>query len=164
MGKRDTGDRTVTEICYAIFRHARRCDPSEEPHALARTCGSVRGARGNPGPYRDGELFALQFAMKEIDHMPGDGGFRFAIPVGDDWARSLEVITLSGPEGLVALNAADTSRPAKALVLDESTGRILAILRESVEDPVAPIAPGVRGPSTRILVSRGIPSPTDWRP
>ena len=53
MGKRDTGDRTVTGICYAIFRHARRCDPSEEPHALARTCGSVRGARGNPGPYRD---------------------------------------------------------------------------------------------------------------
>ena len=36
-----------------IYRHARRCNPREEPHALARTCGSVRGARGNPGPYRD---------------------------------------------------------------------------------------------------------------
>ena len=34
-------------------RHARECDPREEPYALARTYGSVRGARGNPGPYRD---------------------------------------------------------------------------------------------------------------
>ena len=126
---------------------------------------------GQTGPYRlvgtderGSELFALQFAMKEDDHMPGDGGFRFAIPVGHDWARSLAAITLSGPEGLVALKTADTSQPAKALVMDESTGRILAILRDSVEDPVASIAPGVRGPSTRILVSRGIPSPTDWRP
>ena len=60
MGKRDTGDRTVTGICYAIFRHARRCDPNEEPHALARTCGSVRGARGNPGPYRDPAAYTSQ--------------------------------------------------------------------------------------------------------
>ena len=33
-------------------RHARWCNPREEPGALTRTPGSVRGARGNPGPYR----------------------------------------------------------------------------------------------------------------
>ncbi len=44
MGSNDYG-----KIC----RYARRCDPREEPPALARMVGSVRGARGNPGPYRD---------------------------------------------------------------------------------------------------------------
>ncbi len=50
----------MEEVCsigttsYGIrCRHARRCDPREEPDALTRTSGSVRGARGNPGPYRD---------------------------------------------------------------------------------------------------------------
>ena len=73
MGKRDTGDRTVTGICYAIFRHARWCDPSEEPHALARTCGSVRGARGNPGPYRDLNLLCRLAAGKHrpVTIVPG---------------------------------------------------------------------------------------------
>ncbi len=33
-------------------RYARWCDPREEPDALTRTSGSVRGARSNPGPYR----------------------------------------------------------------------------------------------------------------
>ena len=35
-----------------IFRHARRRNPREEPDALTRTSGSVRGARGDLGPYR----------------------------------------------------------------------------------------------------------------
>ena len=43
-------DQTTTA---SRCRHARECDPREEPYALARTYGSVRGARGNPGPYRD---------------------------------------------------------------------------------------------------------------
>ena len=34
-----------------IYRHACECNPNE-PDALARTSGSVRGARGDSGPYR----------------------------------------------------------------------------------------------------------------
>ncbi len=37
---------------HTIYRQARRRDPREEPDALARTSGSVRGARGDSGPYR----------------------------------------------------------------------------------------------------------------
>ena len=107
-----------------------------------------------------GELFALRFAMMMIAHKPGSGGFHFAIPVEDNWAESLATITLSGPEGSVALVAGDMSRPAMIIVLDKSTGRVVAILRESEEDP---LPPGVHGPSTITLMSRGIPSPSDWR-
>ncbi len=39
-----------------IFRYARECNPREEPDALTRTSGSVRGAQGNLGPYRDGQF------------------------------------------------------------------------------------------------------------
>ena len=78
MGKRDTGDRTITEICYAIFRHARRCDPSEEPHALARTCGSVRGARGNPGPYRDDSPAEQRERRPAREGKSGDSSTRHA--------------------------------------------------------------------------------------
>ena len=46
-------DQTTTA---SRCRHARECDPREEPYALARTYGSVRGARGNPGPYRDDQV------------------------------------------------------------------------------------------------------------
>ena len=34
-----------------ICRYACQRDPRQEPDALARMSGSVRGARGNPGPY-----------------------------------------------------------------------------------------------------------------
>ncbi len=43
----------IKQLRQIDCRHARRCDPREEPVALTRTTGSVRGARGNPGPYRD---------------------------------------------------------------------------------------------------------------
>ena len=36
-----------------ICRHARRRNPREEPGALTCMPGSVRGGRGNLGPYRD---------------------------------------------------------------------------------------------------------------
>ena len=35
-----------------IYREARECNPREEPDALTRPSGSVRGTRGNLGPYR----------------------------------------------------------------------------------------------------------------
>gem|GEM_PF-4487258 len=42
------GTKQLRQQC----RHARECNPREEPDALTRTSGSVRGARGNSGPYR----------------------------------------------------------------------------------------------------------------
>src|SRR5439155_7154064 len=42
-----------------LAKHAlRRQNPREEPSALTRTLGSVRGAAGNGGPYRDPSLTA----------------------------------------------------------------------------------------------------------
>ncbi|WP_420448604.1 Ig-like domain-containing protein [Candidatus Palauibacter sp.] len=125
------------------------------------------------GPYRlvgsddhGGELFRLRFAMNEVadTETPGAAGFLFAIPVGDDWAGALATIRLTGPEGSVALEAGDTSRPATTLVLDSASRRIVAILRESPEAQVAADGAGVLPPSTTPLVSSGIPSPLDWRP
>ena len=52
-------------------RHARECDPREEPYALARTYGSVRGARGNPGPYRDQTFLSDVFQIQvTVAHYP----------------------------------------------------------------------------------------------
>ena len=38
-----------------IHRYTWQCDPRQEPYALTRTYGYVRG-RGNPGPYREDAL------------------------------------------------------------------------------------------------------------
>ncbi|MCY3600279.1 MAG: M66 family metalloprotease, partial [Gemmatimonadetes bacterium] len=124
------------------------------------------------GPYRlvgsddrGDELFELRFAMHQVAdaETPGAAGFVFAIPVRDEWAGTLATITLAGPEGSVALEAGDTSRPATTLVLDAATRRIVAILRDSPEGQVAADGAGVGLPSTTTLVSSGIPSPLDWR-
>ncbi len=124
------------------------------------------------GPYRlvgsdalGGELFTLRFAMNPIadTDTPGAAGFLFAIPVRADWAGALSTITLAGPEGSVALEAGDASRPATTLVLDAATRRIVAILREPPVAQVAADGTGVRLPSTMTLVSTGIPNPFDWR-
>ncbi|MDE2982076.1 MAG: Ig-like domain-containing protein [Gemmatimonadota bacterium] len=124
------------------------------------------------GPYRlvgsddrGGELFALRFAMNPVadSEIPGAAGFLFAIPVRDEWAGALATITLAGPEGSVALEAGDTSRPATTLVLDGATRRIVAILRETPLAQVAADGAGVGLPSTTTLVSSGIPILFDWR-
>ena len=86
-----------------------------------------------PGPYRirgsgsDGRaLFSLDFTPGE----DGNGGrhFFFTVPIEADWADALERITLTGPEGLVALDADDQRRIT--VVTERSTGRIRAILRD----------------------------------
>ena len=123
------------------------------------------------GPYRlvgsddrGGELFALRFAMREVaDAGTSAAGFVFAIPVEDGWAETLATITLSGPEGSVALEAADTSGPATTLVLDAATRRVVAILHDTPLARVAADGAGAGLPSTTTLSSRGIPSPRDWR-
>ena len=86
-----------------------------------------------PGPYRirgtgsDGRaLFSLEFTPGE----DGNGGrhFFFTVPIEADWADALERITLTGPEGLVALDADD--QRMITVVTERSTGRIRAILRD----------------------------------
>jgi len=43
-------------------RALRRQNPREEPSALTRTLGSVRGAASNGGPYRDRRPLALKYS------------------------------------------------------------------------------------------------------
>ncbi len=86
-----------------------------------------------PGPYHirgsgsDGRsLFSLDFAAGEDEF--GDKYFFFTIPIESDWAEVLERITLTGPEGIVTLDANDQRRIS--VVTERSTGRIRAILRD----------------------------------
>ena len=124
------------------------------------------------GPYRlvgsdaqDGELFALRFDMQEVadPETEGDAGFTFAIPVQAGWAEAMATITLTGPEGSATLARDDPASAAAALVLDEATGRIQAILHASPEQTVAADQRMFTSPGTVTLFSRGIPGPEAWR-
>ena len=124
------------------------------------------------GPYRlvgsdsqGGELFAVRFEMQEVadPEAEGDAGFTFAIPVQAEWAEALEAITLTGPEGSVALARDDPASSAAALVLDVGTGRIRAIFRELPGQAVAADRAPYTPPGTVTLFSRGIPDAVAWR-
>ena len=124
------------------------------------------------GPYRlvgsdsqGGELFAVRFEMQEVadPEAEGDAGFTFAIPVQAEWAEALEAITLTGPEGSVALARDDPASSAAALVLDAGTGRIRAIFRELPGQAVAADRAPYTPPGTVTLFSRGIPDAVAWR-
>ena len=56
-------------------RYARWCDPREEPDALTRTSGSVRGARSNPGPYRAAQQNEAYEKAKEAGEKPPSVSF-----------------------------------------------------------------------------------------
>jgi hypothetical protein len=125
------------------------------------------------GPYRlvgsdaqGRELFAVTFAMQEVADVEaeGHGGFAFAIPAQAAWANALAAVTLTGPEGSVSLLAEDSASPATTLVLDATTGRIRAILRESsAQAIVAADGAGRILPGGITLISRGLPGPEAWR-
>ena len=85
------------------------------------------------GPYRlegtgdDGQVeLALAFTPGEDKF--GNKYFFFTVPIEEDWAESLERLTLTGPEGTVTVNAADER--ALSVVSDPETGRIRSILRD----------------------------------
>ena len=85
------------------------------------------------GPYRidgvgsAGETeFSLQFTPGEDQF--GDKYFFFTIPIEPGWADSLDRITLTGPEGVVAVDLDDDR--AVSVVTDRGTGRLRAILRD----------------------------------
>ena len=109
-----------------------------------------------PGSYRirgsgsDGRaLFSLDFTPGE----DGNGGrhFFFTIPIEADWAEALERITLTGPEGIVTLDADDQRRIT--VVTERSTGRIRAILRDW--EGAVPAALG-GDPDLRVVTTRAI--------
>ncbi len=85
------------------------------------------------GPYRlegtgdDGQV-ELSLAFSPGEDKFGNKYFFFTVPIEEDWAESLERLTLSGPEGTVTVNAADER--ALSVVSDPATGRIRSILRD----------------------------------
>ena len=124
---------------------------------------------GEEGPYQlvgvDGDgntLFTLNFAMGEILDGEEGGSFAYTIPVRSEWSAGLSRITLSGPEGFEELTR-DGDRSA-ALLLNQSSGRLRGILRDWL-DPGASRQTAFRvlpEPGMEIVVSRGVPEPTDW--
>ena len=85
------------------------------------------------GPYRleglgpGGEVeFSLSFTPGEDKY--GGKHFFFALPIEEHWADSLDRITLTGPEGVVAVDTDD--RWSITTVRNSSSGRIRAVLRD----------------------------------
>lgn len=120
------------------------------------------------GPYRltgagaDGrELFSLSFAMTETADGEGGSSFVFAVPAEVSWGSDLVLVTLSGPEGFVSLDA--ESEHAGAIIRDPLTGRIRGIFTgllpgSSRADAVA-LSPE---PGLEVLFSRGLPDAVEW--
>lgn len=125
-----------------------------------------------PGPYMlagrraDGsEIFSITFDMPEMADGDGRSGFVFALPVHPGWANDLASLMLSGPEGAVEIR--EGSERAQAILRDPRTGRVRAILRESLAAATqAAMDVDVRAAGTglEVLFSRGIPPADAWRP
>ena len=116
------------------------------------------------GPYRlSGRdaagriLFSLSFTPTSVAHGIGDENraFAFAIPFDPAWTETLDLLTLSGPEGTTSV---DRSRGGRAaLLVDDVTGRVRSIVRHW---------PGTAVPTrvnagTGIRVLRGLPRRPD---
>jgi hypothetical protein len=132
----------------------------DAPPALPRSRGEYALA-GWDGSGR--ELFALRFDMPETADGDGRASFVFALPADPAWAADLASVTLSGPNGSVALDA-ETTRPM-AILLDPGSGRVRGFLRDvPPESQVAADAVGqVGGGQFEVLYSRGIPDAAAWR-
>ncbi|MYJ00348.1 MAG: hypothetical protein F4104_12240 [Gemmatimonadetes bacterium] len=123
------------------------------------------------GPYRlaagdveGNTLFDLSFSMKEIACGEGGeaGGFVFAVPVRADWSGRLEQLELSGPGGFVAMTRDDGR--STALLLDRFTGELRGVLDDWF-GPGSSLQAARRAlpePGLEIVVSTGIPDPSDW--
>ena len=101
-----------------------------EPAFSART--RPRLPETADGPYRLRGLGADGEAMFSYGFVPGEDKygnryFYFAVPVGPDWAGSLERVALTGPEGSAVLEV-DEPRPIS--VVRDGAGRLRAILRD----------------------------------
>ena len=104
--------------------------------------------------------------MKEIACGEGGeaGGFVFAVPVRADWSGRLEQLELSGPGGF-AMTARDRDdERSTALLLDRYTGELRGVL-DDWPGPGSSLQAARRAlpePGLEIVVSTGIPDPSDW--
>ena len=113
---------------------------------LPDRAGSYRLEGLGPG----GEVeFSLSFSPGEDKY--GNKYFVFALPIEEHWADSLDRITLTGPEGVVAVDSDDPR--SITIVRDSSIGRIRAILRDW-EGPL-PEVPGNAG-ELDVRTARGL--------
>ncbi len=109
-------------------------------------------------------LFALDFDMAETEDGDGSTGFAFALPVQRGWADGLASVTLSGPGGVATLNG-EQDRTV-AILRDLRSGRIRGFFRGppgTARTQVDEYLAAVTDAEVEVLVSGGIPSPSDWR-
>ena len=120
-----------------------------------------------PGPYRltgsdagGRELFRIRFAMTPIadDEEEDAVSFIFAVPASSAWVRTLDRITLEGPDGFEEIGRVGGS--AEILVRDANTGHIRAILSGGTTEAAVESVAGV---NSVILHSRGIPDSEQWQ-
>ncbi len=146
-GSRDASGELILEPAFMV----------EAAPVLPRENGpyTIEAHRG------DGSvLFTMSFPISEFADAEG-GSFAFILPVHDDWAGSLDRITLVGPAATSEINA-DGDRHY-ALMQDPITGEVRGILRDWF-DPTGGTA-GRRippEPGMEITVSSGIPGPDSW--
>ncbi len=102
-------------------------------------------------------LFDLSFAMPEVAHSDGAGGFAFTLPTRSAWADALASITLSGPTGEAILDG--TSNNPMAILRDLKSGQVRGFLSDLTAEETAQAAGGsfAAKPGTEVLFSRGIP-------
>ena len=133
----------------------------DAPAALPDAAGGYEVA-GRTADSR--ELFSLPIAMTPMADGEGRASFVFLLPVRPGWVGNLAEITLSGPDGSVALNGG-TDRPT-VILLDGRSGTIRGILRDQASTAAAADAGlGSLGPDAglRVLFSRGVPDSAAWR-
>lgn len=128
----------------------------DAPPALPSSPGAYR-VRGTTA--EGDELFALPFDMPRVADAEGvASSFAFALPARPEWAGELARITLSGPGGSATVDA-DGERSA-ALVRDPASGQVRGIYRDLPPETAAETLALDAG--LEVLVSRGIPAPSDW--
>ncbi len=143
-------------------------NPFLEPAFVADAPPSVPQSPGNyelTGRTASGdELFSVNFDMLEMADADGWASFVLALPLRDEWAGTLESITLAGPGGSTTMDGT-TDRPM-AILRDPDSRQVRAVLRgEDATDliSVAADAAGPLGAPPQVLFTRGIPDPAAWR-
>lgn len=144
-------------------------DPFLEPAFVVDAPPSVPRSPGDyelTGRAESGdELFSLSFDMLQMADAGGRSSFVLVLPIRDEWAGTLESITLSGPAGSTAMDG--TTDQPMAILRDPDSRQVRAVLRgEDAADLVgmAADAAGSRRPPMQLLFSRGIPGAAAWRP
>ena len=89
--------------------------------------------------------------------------FVFVLPVRDGWADELATISLEGRGESIALGAETV--PPMAILQDPLSGQVVGFLDDLPEGTVTENALRRLGfdSSVRVMASRGIPAPAQWR-